>query len=117
MFAAVGAHLEQHSFKLSQGTIVDATIIAAAPSAKNKAEARDQVMRRTKKSNQWYFGMKTHIGVDAESGLVHTVAGTAANMADVTEVANLLHGKERHVFGDAGYIGAEKRAPKRGRRF
>jgi len=117
LFAAVGEHLKQHGFKLSQGTIVDATIIAAAPSTKNKAKTRDKAMHQTKKGNQWYFGMKAHIGVDAESGLVHTVTGTAANVADVTEVPNLLHGKERHVFGDAGYIGAEKRAPKRGRKF
>ena len=117
LFATVGKHLKRHGFKLSQGTIVDATIIAAAPSTKNKVKARDPEMHQTKKGNQWYFGMKAHIGVDAESGLVHTVTGTAANVADVTEVPNLLHGKERHVFGDAGYIGAEKRAAKRGRKF
>ena len=117
LFATVGTHLTRHGFKLSQGTIVDATIIAAAPSTKNKAKARDPEMHQTKKGNQWFFGMKAHIGVDAESGLVHTVTGTAANVADVTEVPNLLHGKERHVFGDAGYIGAEKRAAKRGRKF
>lgn len=117
LFATVGTHLKRHGFKLSQGTIVDATIIAAAPSTKNKAKARDPEMHQTKKGNQWFFGMKAHIGVDAESGLVHTVTGTAANVADVTEVPNLLHGKERHVFGDAGYIGAEKRAAKRGRKF
>lgn len=117
LFAAVSKHLKRHGFKLSQGTIVDATIIAAAPSTKNKVKARDPEMHQTKKGNQWFFGMKAHIGVDAESGLVHTVTGTAANVADVTEVPNLLHGKERHVFGDAGYIGAEKRAAKRGRKF
>ncbi len=103
--------------KLSQGTIVDATIIAAPPSTKNKAKARDPEMHQTKKGKQWYFGMKAHIGVDERTGLVHSVVSTAANVADVTEVENLLHGKERHVFGDAGYIGAQKRAPKRGRRF
>ena len=117
LFATVGKHLKRHGFKLSQGTIVDATIIAAAPSTKNKVKARDPEMHQTKKGNQWFFGMKAHIGVDAESGLVHTVTGTAANVADVTEMPNLLHGKERHVFGDAGYIGAEKRAAKRGRKF
>ena len=116
LFAAVSEHLKQHGMKLSQGTIVDATIIAAAPSTKNKAKAkaRDPEMHQTKKGNQWYFGMKAHIGVDECTGLVHTVVSTAA---DVAEVANLLHGKERYVFGDAGYIGAEKRAPKRGRKF
>ena len=117
LFAAVSEHLKQHNMKLSQGTIVDATIIAAAPSTKNKAKARDPQMHQTKKGQQWYFGMKAHIGVDECTGLVHTVKSTAANVGDVTEVANLLHGKERHVFGDAGYIGAEKRAPKRGRKF
>ena len=117
LFAAVSGHLKQHGFTLSQGTIVDATIIAAAPSTKNKAKARDPAMHQTKKGQQWYFGMKAHIGVDTGSGLVHTVTGTAANVADVVEVPNLLHGKEKHVFGDAGYIGAEKRAPKRGRKF
>ena len=98
LFAAVGEHLKQHRFKLSQGTIVDATIIAAAPSTKNKAKTRDPDMHQTKKGQQWYFGMKAHIGVDAESGMVHTVTGTAANVADVIEVPSLLHGKERHVF-------------------
>jgi IS5 family transposase len=117
LFAAVSRHLKDHGMKLSQGTIVDATIIAAAPSTKNKAKARDPEMHQTKKGQQWYFGMKAHIGVDECTGQVHSVVSTAANVADVTEVGNLLHGKERHVFGDAGYIGAEKRAPKRGRRF
>ena len=117
LFAAVGVHLKEHGFRLSQGTIVDATIIAAAPSTKNKTKTRDKDMHQTKKGNQWYFGMKAHIGVDARSGLVHTVTGTAANVADVAEVPNLLHGKERDVFGDAGYTGADKRAAKRGRKF
>jgi IS5 family transposase len=117
LFAAVGDHLKKHGMKLSQGTIVDATIIAAAPSTKNKDKARDPEMHQTKKGNQWYFGMKAHIGVDERTGLVHHVTATAANVADVTEVPNLLYGKEKHVFGDAGYIGAEKRAPRRGRRF
>ena len=117
LFAAVSEHLKRHGMVLSQGTIVDATIIAAAPSTKNKAKARDPEMHQTKKGQQWYFGMKAHIGVDEVTGLVHTVVSTAANVADVTEVANLLHGKERHVFGDAGYAGAQKRAAKRGRRF
>lgn len=117
LFAAVGEHLKRHGMKLSQGTIVDATIIAAAPSTKNKDKARDPDMHQTRKGQQWYFGMKAHIGVDEGLGLVHTVVSTAANVADVTAVANLLHGKERHVFGDAGYTGAEQYAPKRGRKF
>ena len=82
-----------------------------------RARQQNPEMHQTKKGQQWYFGMKAHIGVDECTGQVHSVVSTAANVADVTEVANLLHGKERHVFGDAGYIGAEKRAPKRGRRL
>ena len=117
LFAAVSEHLKRHGLKLSQGTLVDATIIAAAPSTKNRDKARDPAMHQTKKGNQWYFGMKAHIGVDERTGLVHTVTSTAANVADVTEVAKLLHGKEQHVYGDAGYAGAPKRAPKRGRTF
>ena len=117
LFAAVNEHLRQYGMKLSQGTIVDATIIASAPSTKNKAKARDPDMRQTKKGRQWYFGMKAYIGVDEATGVVHHVTGTAANVADVTEVPSLLHGKEMAVFGDAGYTGAEKLAPKRGRKF
>jgi len=100
LFAAVSEHLKRHGLKLSQGTIVDATIIAAASSTKNKGKTRDAEMHQTKKGNQWHFGMKAHIGVDEAAGLVHTVVSTAANVVDITEVANLLHGKERHVFGD-----------------
>ena len=117
LFAAVNVCLDKHGLKLSQGRIVDATILAAASSTKNQGKARDPEMHQTKKGQQWYFGMKAHIGVDEATGRVHTVVNTAANVADVTVVANLLHGKERHVFGDAGYIGAQKRAPKRGRKF
>src|SRR4051812_39380540 len=91
------------------GTIVDATIIAAPSSTKNKQQSRDPEMHQTKKGNQWYFGMKAHIGVDVASGLVHTVKGTAANEADITQTAALLHGEEEDVFGDAGYTGADKR--------
>ena len=116
VFAEVSKYLAEHGMKLSRGTIVDATIIAAAPSTKNKAKARDPEMHQTKKGNQWYFGMKAHIGADVNTGLVHTVTATAANVADVAEVPNLLHGKETSVYGDAGYIGADKRVPnKRGR--
>jgi IS5 family transposase len=94
---------------MREGTIADATIIAAPPSVKNEANARDPEMHQTKKGNQWYFGMKAHIGVDAESGLVHTVVGTAANEADVTQTEQVLHGEEKDVFLDAGYTGADKR--------
>ncbi|MFT3789518.1 MAG: IS5 family transposase [Rudaea sp.] len=117
LFDAVSGHLKAHGMKLSQGTIVDATIIAAPSSTKNKAKARDPDMHQTKKGNQWYLGMKAHIGVDEETGLVHHVESTAANVGDVTQVGNLLHGKEKRAFGDAGYLGADKRAPKRGRRW
>src|SRR4029078_314226 len=92
-----------------RGTIVDATIIAAPSSTKNKQKRRDPEMHQTKKGNQWHFGMKAHIGVDVASGLVHTVVGTAANEADITQTAALLHGQEEDVFGDAGYTGADKR--------
>src|SRR5207237_7017403 len=91
------------------GTIVDATIIAAPSSTKNKSKARDPEMHQTKKGNQWHFGMKAHIGVDVASGVVHTVVGTAANEADINQMAAVLHGAEEDVFGDAGYTGADKR--------
>jgi IS5 family transposase len=112
---AVNAHLSGKGLLLRQGTIVDATIIAAPSSTKNASKQRDPEMHQTKKGQQWYFGMKAHIGVDVESGLVHTVTTTSANVGDVMEVAKLLHGREKTVYADAGYQGAEKRAPKRGR--
>ena len=114
----VNRYLADHGMSLSQGTIVDATIIAAPSSTKNRDKARDPQMHQTKKGNQYYFGMKAHIGVDDETGLVHAITATAANVADVTQVDKLLHGKEREVFADAGYVGADKRVePKRGRRW
>jgi len=94
---------------LKTGTLVDATLIAAPSSTKNKTGTRDPEMHQAKKGSQWHFGMKAHIGVDAESGLVHTVIGTAANVNDVTQAAGLLHGQETDVFGDAGYQGIAKR--------
>ena len=115
VFDVVNAHLGEKNLLLRQGTIVDATIIHAPSSTKNADKARDPEMHQTKKGNRWFFGMKAHIGVDAESGLVHTVTTTPANTADVTEVSKLLHGKEQRAYGDAGYIGADKRAGKRGR--
>jgi IS5 family transposase len=117
VFAEVNAYLTDKGLLLRQGTIVEATIIHAPSSTKNAAKARDPEMHQTRKGQQWYFGMKAHIGVDVESGLTHTVTTTAANVADVAEVAKLLHGKEKTVHADAGYIGAEKRAPKRGRKW
>jgi IS5 family transposase len=118
LFQAVSGYLHDRGLKLSKGTIVDATILGAPSSTKNRDKARDPEMHQTKKGNQWYFGMKAHIGVDERTGLVHSVVTTAANEADVTQVDKLLHGKETAVFADAGYIGAEKRVPaKRGRRW
>ena len=105
----VNAHLSERRLLLREGTIVDATIIAAPSSTKNRERQRAPEMHQTKKGKQWYFGMKAHIGVDTHSGLVHTVTGTAANVADIAETHALLHGEERHVFADAGYTGVEKR--------
>src|SRR5215213_8739658 len=109
LFDEVGAMLEDRGLLMRQGTIVDATIIAAPPSTKNKQQSRDPEMHQTKKGNQWHFGMKAHIGVDVVSGVVHTVVGTAANEADINQMAAVLHGREEAVFADAGYTGADKR--------
>jgi IS5 family transposase len=109
LFKAINRRLADKGLLLRNGTIVDATLIAAAPSTKNKDKQRDPEMHQSKKGKQWFFGMKAHIGVDAESGLVHSVVGTAGNVADVTQLDQLLHGEERCVFADAGYTGAEKR--------
>ena len=103
---SINALLARKGLLLRQGSIVDATIIAAPSSTKNAEGQRDPEMHQTKKGNQWFFGMKAHIGVDADSGLVHTVATTAANEADVDQVADLLHGKEEQVWADSGYRGA-----------
>ena len=106
---AINALLARKGLLLKQGSIVDATIIAAPSSTKNAQGARDPEMHQTRKGNQWFFGMKAHIGVDAQSGLVHTVTTTAANEADVNQVADLLHGKEEQVWADSGYRGAPSR--------
>ena len=111
----VNAHLARKGQSLKAGTIVDATIIAAPSSTKNRDGKRDPEMHQTKKGNQYYFGMKAHIGVDDESGLVHSVVGTAANVADITQVDKLLHGDENVVCADAGYTGVEKRPEHAGR--
>jgi IS5 family transposase len=108
----VNAHLARKGLLLKRGSIVDATIIAAPSSTKNAQGERDPEMHQTKKGNQWHFGMKAHIGVDADSGLVHTVVGTAANEADVEVVAELLHGREEIVHADSGYAGAQTRVRK-----
>ena len=109
ILAVVNATLTDKGLMLKQGTVVDATLIAAPSSTKNKDGQRDPEMHQTKKGNQWHFGMKCHIGVDADSGLVHTVVGTAANVNDVTQASQLVHGEEVDVFADAGYQGVAKR--------
>ena len=109
MLAVVNELLCDKGLLLKAGTVVDATLISAPSSTKNKSGERDPEMHQTKKGNQWGFGMKAHIGVDAQSGLVHTVRATAANVNDVVQANSLLHGKETHVFADAGYQGAAKR--------
>jgi len=115
ILAVINGHLGDHGLSLRQGTIVDATLINAPSSTKNKDGKRDPEMHQTKKGQQYYFGMKAHIGVDDESGLVHSVVGTAANVADVTQVDKLLHGDENVVCADAGYTGVEKRPEHEGR--
>ena len=109
LFAAINADLTARGLLLREGTLVDATLIAAPPSTRNAQKRRDPEMHQTKKGNQWYFGMKAHIGTDRDSKLVHTVVVTAANVADVTKTAELLHGEETQVHADAGYTGVEKR--------
>jgi IS5 family transposase len=109
LFEGINAHLAEHGLLLREGTLVDATIIAAAPSTKNKAHARDPEMHQTKKGNQWYFGMKAHTGADADSGLVHSLHVTPANESDVAHTHELLHGEETLACLDAGYVGVEKR--------
>jgi IS5 family transposase len=110
----VNAHLARKGLLLKRGSIVDATIIAAPSSTKNAEGERDPEMHQTKKGNQWHFGMKAHIGVDADSGLVHTVTTTPANEADVEQVADLLHGQEKQVWADSGYRGAQSRVDRKG---
>lgn len=114
ILAVINGYLGDRGLSLRQGTIVDATLIHAPSSTKNKDGKRDPEMHQ-EKGNQYYFGMKAHIGVDDESGLVHSVVGTAANVADVTQVDKLLHGVENVVCADAGYTGVEKRSEHAGR--
>ena len=109
LFDAVNLWLSDAGIMMKQGTLVDATLIEAPCSTKNKRGERDGEMHQTKKGKQWYFGMKAHIGVDAKSGLTHSLKTTAANEHDLNQVGNLLHGEEAFVFADAGYQGAENR--------
>ncbi|MGF6736488.1 IS5 family transposase [Paraburkholderia atlantica] len=109
MLTLVNEILSEKGLMLKVGSAVDATLISAPTSTKNGSGTRDPEMHQTKKGNQWYFGMKAHVGVDAESGLVHTVIGTAANVHDINAAEALLHGQEMDVYADAGYQGIEKR--------
>lgn len=104
IFELVANHLSKKGFLLKTGTIVDATIISSPSSTKNKDKKRDQEMSSTKKNNKWYFGMKAHIGVDSKSGLVHSCEFTSAKVHDRECLPSLLHGKEKAVFGDKGYV-------------
>lgn len=115
IFKTINAHLAAKGLMMREGTIVDTTLIAASPSTKNKDKKRDPEMHPSKKGNDWHFGMKAHIGVDAASGLVHTLIGTPGNVSDVTQAHALLHGDEIAALGDAGYQGVEKREENRGK--
>lgn len=115
IFDTVNRHLAEAGLMLKEGTIVDATIIDAPSSTKNREKARDPEMHQTRKGNQWYFGMKMHIGVDDALGLIHSIETTPANEADINVAERLLHGEEEVVWGDAGYTGIEKRDEHRDR--
>jgi IS5 family transposase len=105
LFASVGKHLQEKGIKIANGTIVDATIINAPSSTKNEDKSRDPDMHQTRKGNQWYFGMKAHIGVDSKSKVIHSVVVTAANVHDSQVLGDLLHGEETRVWGDSAYTG------------
>lgn len=109
LFIQVVTLLQQKGLILKKGTIVDSTIIAAPPSTKNREKQRDPDAHQVKKGNNWHFGYKAHIGVDKDSGLVHHLKVTAANVHDVSETSELLTGEEETVYGDSGYLGAGKR--------
>jgi IS5 family transposase len=109
IFQEVGRYLQSQGLRVSSGTIVDATIIAAPSSTKNAEGKRDPEMRQTKKGKDWHFGMKAHVGVDQKTKLIHSVAATPANVADGNMVGELLHGDETHVWGDAAYAGRTER--------
>jgi len=105
LLRAVNEHLHRNGIKISNGTIVDATIISAPSSTKNKDGQRDPEMHQVAKGNQWYFGMKAHLGVDSKTKLIHTILASAANVSDVLALPHLLHGRETRVWGDQGYQG------------
>jgi len=116
LFDRVNAYLAERGLRVAGGTIVDATIIAAPSSTKNRANARDPEMHQTRKGQQWYFGMKLHVGVDSKTKLIHSMTTTAANVHDAKALGALLHGKETRVWGDQAYRGQRAairaRAPK-----
>ena len=105
LFHLINAYLKENGLQVARGTIVDATIISAPSSTKNRKKERDPEMHQTKKGNQWYFGMKAHIGVDSQTKLIHSVVATAANVHDSVVIGDLLHGKETRVWGDSAYAG------------
>jgi len=109
IFEEIGKHLQAKKLLMKEGTIVDATIINAPSSTRNAEGKRDPQMHQTRKGHQWYFGMKAHIGADTESGLVHSLVATPANVSDVSQTKHLLHGEEKRVHADAGYVGVQKR--------
>lgn len=109
LFEEINSYLGENDLMLREGSIVDASIVAAPSSTKNTDKKRDPEMHQTKKGNQWHFGMKVHIGVDDELGLIHSLETTPANTHDLDVADKLLHGDERRIFGDAGYRGIEKR--------
>lgn len=109
IFKEVNHHLQKEGLLLREGSIVDATIISAPTSTKNKSGERDPEMHQTKKGNQWHFGMKMHIGVDDTLGIIHSIETTSANKHDITQTKKLLHGEEGYCWGDAGYKGVDKR--------
>ena len=108
LFHLVNQYLQENGMKVSRGTIVDASIISAPSSTKNKKKERDPEMKQTKKGNQWYFGMKAHIGVDSKTRLIHSVVATAANVHDSQVLPDLLHGEETRVWGDSAYTGQKQ---------
>ena len=108
LFEEVGRHLQANGMKVSTGTIVDATIINAPSSTKNREGKRDPEMHQTKKGNQWYFGMKAHIGMDSKTKLIHSVVATSANVHDKHPIPQLLHGNENRVYGDSAYASQKK---------
>ena len=109
LFAKIGQLLLANGMKLSGGTIVDATLIAAPPSTKNQSGERDPEMHQSKKGNEWHFGMKLHIGVDSQTGLIHSASVTSGNVHDSQELPNLLHGQETRLYGDSAYRGEKQR--------